>query len=528
MLDVEHQDEHVHWDHTGKMRLILSVLEPAQFQELFLVAKDLADRGHTIAMHFPKQRFAQLEACTKQLIAAGFPWFDHEGNEQSGAAVTVLPAKHADVTATTRPEMSSLAVAQAPPKLRILFLMLIPIALAAMLIWQMVAAVFSVLRSFVGEVREIYQAYAQARRFEQRYKRMLDTWNADAILVCDDPPASRHNWLARAARSRGIPMVIISNVSITDWIQSYRSLERNSSLQVTSSISNRIASALFPRWRQLSPRGNLLRTPGPRIFVSEALGTSPPHPWMFASSRDALLLVPNEASRKFCKTYGFAKSRVVVTGLPTDDRLAAAGIKRAELRELISPGIGDTTPIVLASWPANQIGRIPSLDGFETFDALSDAWAKALQEACNRHGAKLLVSLHPKLSKSMIPALERNGVDVADRRLMEILPACDVFVAAMSNTIYSALACGIPVVNHDLYGKSQYSFPDAHGYIEVKFLPEFAAALDTTLANWNTTTTTSKEAMLSAAHWGILDGRASERIEQAIRQEIRDGKAHHA
>jgi hypothetical protein len=66
-------------------------------------------------------------------------------------------------------------------------------------------------------------------------------------------------------------------------------------------------------------------------------------------------------------------------------------------------------------------------------------------------GCNVVVRLHPRVNYEAHRFVEQWGATITQRDTASLVPLCDLYVASVSATIRWALACGIPVINYDLY-----------------------------------------------------------------------------
>ena len=93
----------------------------------------------------------------------------------------------------------------------------------------------------------------------------------------------------------------------------------------------------------------------------------------------------------------------------------------------------------------------------------------SLMNLCSSIEANVLVSLHPRMKKSLYgEIISRYSIHVADEPLFDIVVCSDIFTAPYSSTVEWAVICGIPVVIFDFSNLGYSIFNDYKGIVIVK------------------------------------------------------------
>ena len=199
------------------------------------------------------------------------------------------------------------------------------------------------------------------------------------------------------------------------------------------------------------------------LLAADGLGLLPPNPWALGSNGVDLVLVDGENTRARLIATGSDPERIVACGHRGHDDLHAGLQRRAELRQELDPAAaGAAGRWLLASPP--PLGEANLCD-WERHWREMRFLAETLVRAAAQAGAKVLVSLHPKMDPARYRFLaEEYGLDVCARPLAEILPAADVFIAPQgSTTIQWAVLCGAPALALDIYGLDLALYADLAG-----------------------------------------------------------------
>ena len=136
-------------------------------------------------------------------------------------------------------------------------------------------------------------------------------------------------------------------------------------------------------------------------------------------------------------------------------------------------------------------------------------------------GVSVVLSLHPKSDPDQYrPIAKRHGALVASRRIYDLLPACDVFVAGFSSTVMHAVGVYKPSVVVDFYGLNFTFYNDAPGVIVLKDRQHLAETLRKLFVEQDYYDQLVYEQKRRAAEWILLDGQCTRRVVDLVYQLI--------
>lgn len=276
-------------------------------------------------------------------------------------------------------------------------------------------------------------------------------------------------------------------------------------------VTNRLAAAVFPRWVHAHAGRPLLALPAGEIVAREALGLAPPRPWTLHSGHADAIGVESEALRRYCLLEGIPARQLVLTGSIDHDRMFgrladAPALREALYREL---GLPPGRPLILTALAPDWLyGRGRPGCEFTDYRELVRCWIETLAASGKFN---VVVSLHPSVDREALAYVEQWGAKIADASVATLIPLCEVYVACVSATIQWAIACGKPVINYDVY---RFRYPDylgVPGVLNLETRAAYAAAVERVHDD-------AARAELAAAqggaarYWGLLDGKAGERL----------------
>lgn len=347
---------------------------------------------------------------------------------------------------------------------------------------------------------------------------LLAKLRPDVLLLAEDnvdlPTAS----LIRGARALKTPTVIVPfSVSNPEEVVESR---RDLAPYRIQGWRAKLFAARHPHWEWKSRDTRLLRLPCAQALAIEVSGLAPPLPWIF-NSGDAAVIAAE--SPRLLQTYllqGLPRGQLALTGCASDDLLFSALSNRRNLRQslLQSRGLPESKPMLLVAFPQDQSAAKRGRAEFRTYSELIEAWGSAL--AMMKEFAVFILP-HPRTHIDSLARLEeQHGLSIVDRDIVELIPLCDVFVAAASATIRLAVACGKPTINYDCerYGYSDYSADS--GVVNVDSQAAFRSKLAAIDAG-------GVEALhidvgTAGSVSPMIDGRSVERIARLVEQCVAD------
>jgi hypothetical protein len=343
------------------------------------------------------------------------------------------------------------------------------------------------------------------RSLWRRARSFLIQTNASMLAVFEDNAEYVTGIWIDAARELSIASVILP-YTIADELEPAEAHHNNEGYWADIGIHNRLAKAIAPHWLFLYRNRWLLRRNGASALAAETLGVAPPMPWILNSSKADVIAVESEAMRRHYVAQGIPEAQLAMTGSVTDDVLLQADQQRDLLKEEL--GL-DARPILLCSFPPNQLTTARPECQFANFHMLVDSWLGALRS----EEWQVLVKPHPSMRAEDIDYLRQPGVRViTEYETTSLIPLCDLYNPSVSSTIRWALACGKPVLNYDVYGYRYQDFVSEPAVLTVFDAKEFSDALKRLTGDSAALRRYSEHAKAAAPRWAMMDGRSMERI----------------
>jgi hypothetical protein len=315
----------------------------------------------------------------------------------------------------------------------------------------------------------------------------------------------------KAAHQRGIPVAVVPS-TMSNGLEQAEVYFDNPDHWLQGWL-NLLAAFCFPKWVTRHKGRRLLRERGARIIAMELFGVSPPRPWIFNSGFADAIATESHAMQDYYVAAGLGREKLVVTGSPSDDAMSAAVADRIARRRRLceSLDLPVDRPLLLSALPPDflyVVGGRPQCD-FKEYAELVQFWVDGLRTA-KRYNKVLC--LHPSVDPETMKYLQSEDLRIAKLPTAELVPLCDLYVACVSSTIRWAIACGIPVINYDVY---RYRYTDYMGVDAVKAVEEQSEFLEELQKLTNDDAYYAQVAARQRAireRWGTLDGKSGERI----------------
>lgn len=482
----------------GRQRALLVVTGPTQLIELRRVASAL--RGTSLEPTFvwtgPP---AEEQTALHPLVAAGYRCMDSHGQ-------TIEPGRRSEPEAgadapTAHPgqEQPSRASSASRRRLRL-------------------PGAISTLKNLLGWTRLYFFVVRSAAQ-------VLAAERAAVVVMAEDNVSSWTPCWTKAAEARGIGVVIVP-FTTAGPSEAAEAFAQEPSHRCDRSLPNRAWARISPKWSFDHPSGRLVRLPAAQALALNLLRLSPPEPWILHSGRATAVAVESRAMLDHYTALGLPREKLVLTGALTDDLLAEGMQQRALRRErwLKACGLDPLLPVVLCALPPDQSG---TREGgcsaeFATYEELAREFVSVLTGV---PGWNVVVRPHPRIAANDPRLPPEAGFRYVWDDTARLVTQADLFVASVSATIRWAIACGIPVVNYDVYRYNYGDYERAPGVVHVDEAGEFARAYARLAANRRALEELASRQASVSGEWGCLDGQSAERVVRLITKIATSGRS---
>lgn len=315
-------------------------------------------------------------------------------------------------------------------------------------------------------VRLRRQEEAFHNSFIRRYKLVsecLTNSKIDLIFINGDRHLGDEPVFLKAAEDMNIPIVI---PYLVDFADKERILRLGSGVPV---VKRKWFVSEYVRMSQEKlkyPSEGHYPYPYAVANVLSKLGVLTSNYFVMGSGKSSILCLNNKYSADKYAQAGVKREKIRIIGDISYDGLYEKHKRRNEIKTRLIEiyGLNKERKIIIAALPQlAEHGLLPWNKHWEEINSL-------VSNLCGA-GASVLLSLHPKMKRESYAFLESAyGCRILDERLVNVLPAADVFVATFSSTVVWSVLCGVNTVVVDFYGLdyTMYDFLKSVGIVRDK------------------------------------------------------------
>lgn len=349
----------------------------------------------------------------------------------------------------------------------------------------------------------------KARMISIRYE--LIELSPSVIILGGDIVGHDMALYIRVGHDLGIPAILLPG-----WMASAREpaeLQLYNPDHYLRNPMNWIFCHFFPRWHFYHKGRGLIRLPAQEALALETLNLAPPLPWILHSGFADMIGVESEVAKNYGLREGLPSQQILVTGSHTHDTLYKGIVERIERRRAIYDrlSLNPERPLIVCALPPDMLygtGGRPECE-FSDYRSLVVGFLEPIQSQLGSH---FLLCLHPSAKKDKLSFVADYGAIIVDEHVADLLPLADVYVSSISATIQWAIACSIPVINYDVYNYCYTDYSGLNGVLTLKTQGEYIDALALMINDPSFLAARSADQNIVAASWGLLDGKATERI----------------
>ncbi|QQR35337.1 methyltransferase domain-containing protein [Devosia oryziradicis] len=356
-----------------------------------------------------------------------------------------------------------------------------------------------------------YRAMFSGQRKAARL--MLDEADASLLLVCEDGPGGCAALIA-AAKDRRIPVLDmpfgIGESRDYDNALRDRAREGNLNLVPTSEAGTNLRR-YAGNWIKTIEQGDATLMPVEVILARVAVGLDIEQPWVVHGGSADALLVESPAMERIYRREGVPAEKLVMTGSFYADAVASVLAAQPALAQTAAYGrpMEPERLSVLLAPPPSRHDTHAKLAEFATYAETVRRFVAAAK--CGGR-ADVTVSLHPATLAEDRALWAAQGVAISEQWIIELIPRHDVLLTSFSSTSRWAIACGKPVVNYDMYRLDLSTYEGVAGVVELREMDGVERLLLAMASVDGTYARLAAQQRARGAEWGVLDGRAGERI----------------
>lgn len=344
------------------------------------------------------------------------------------------------------------------------------------------------------------------RKKVKKRQQFLRKEGVQLMIITEDGISYDIPFLVRAANKLKVASVVIP-FTIANALEPAMSLSSAGEKFEVRGMRKKITARLFPRWTYKYDDKFLLRAEDKTVFAMEFTRLAPPIPWMYNSGQATVLVMESKFIRKYHVDEGITADKMQTIGALHLDTLGEVYRQRETLRQRFANEnkLAIDKTWVLCSLPPDFRPN----DIYHTYEEMVKDWIKVL---CANTQAQVFVSLHPRTKKEKVAFIEALGAVIISEPIEYMIPLCDVFVACISATIRIAAACGLPVINYDVFNYHYTDYDAIEGVKTVFNKNDFEQEVHKLLTDQAYAEALVHSYERAGDYYGSLDGKAHERL----------------
>jgi hypothetical protein len=456
-------------------RVLLVVFLPTHFRELWRMARLLQDGGQSQPVFHFARNYPTLDLDIAQCHQHGIRCYNPEGE---------VIGNSASLNGDAKPPLRHRFIARANYKTE-------------------------------RAVSKLFWVFGRYLLLRYLHRRVLRDCRPALIVMAEENVGYATEVLVRSAHRRGIATLILP-YTLANALEPAETFFGDRRFHVRTR-AGRWFAARHPHWVYVHRDQPMFRLPLLHAAAMQVLGLAPATPWVLNGGSADRIAVESEAMTQYYQRANIAPHRLTRTGMLADDILARGLADRTARRQQLCTelGLDPALPILLSGLPPNQLSKSRPECEFQTYPDLLDFWVNTLAAV---PGWNRVFVLHPSARREDFLHLERAGCRIATWNTADLIPLCDLYINSVSATIRWAIACGVPVLNYDLFRYRYDDFREVKGVLTLEAREDFAAALRRLCTDPAALCKITAAQAAEAPHWGQLDGKAGERILALCRQ----------
>jgi hypothetical protein len=255
----------------------------------------------------------------------------------------------------------------------------------------------------------------------------------------------------------------------------------------------------------------MIRLPLYKIIIKELFKIAPENPWIInTGGADAMILESRAVKRLFVNAHPYENVKIEILGSVNLDIIYhSIKAKKQLINELIkNQKLDSSKRNALVAVPPDMHSSRGLKSDFSSYTDLLEFWL-----SCTKilSGYNIILSLHPSSTLEERYFFVDRGFNIIDKPTVMYIGLFDLYIASVSATIQWAIACGIPVINYDVYRYDYDDYKQLDAVLNTDCKQEFRNILKQ-LNSYNKLEILKEKQSKIAGDWGILDGNSSLRI----------------
>lgn len=354
---------------------------------------------------------------------------------------------------------------------------------------------------------------SQVRKFYFILPKILNDNKIQLIVIPEHNLFYGTQILVSHGRERNIPAIIVpfTIANTLEWSETFY----NDPSMSFKSTYNRMSAHAFPNW-VTHYKDKQLILPFQMVLIHEMLNISPKNPWLLNSGDIDFIAVESEGMKTYYRTAGIEQDHLRVIGSLYNDELYTTLSQADDNKKRLCQNLqmDFDKPILLCALPPNQCCGREQLIEFADYEEIVRFLISELVNYTNHYN--IVLNLHPRIKQSSIDFISEYPIKIYPGDIATIIPLSLVYIASCSATIRMAVACGIPVINYDLYRYHYDDYTHLDAVLTMFDKQDYIDTLKRVLTDKPYFNKIKKLQKEKSSEWGILDGKAGENLIREI------------
>jgi hypothetical protein len=379
--------------------------------------------------------------------------------------------------------------------------------------------IFTTIKNYIRDnifFRTLWRTFASTKNFWKwlrKAERLLREKNVAAIIVISDRVLGWETLFVKVGNRHKVPSFIVpfSLYSPKGDVKNRIIKEDFERDFIARSYQRVIAKKLFPQMLYTYQNQEIFFSPFYTALPGLLFGILPKNAWTLGGGYAARMAVENKFYHNELVKQGTNELKMVITGKPSTDLIYEVIRKNDTGRLRDELGIPHGKKVLLCA--------VPQLAEHDLFNWERHWWEVIylLYTFSRLRDVFVVLSLHPRsYPPEYEPISKKYGAVIAKRRIHELLPICDVFVATFSTTVMFAIGIGKPTVVIDFYNLGYDVYDQAPGVLVIRRRNLLLPTLQKLFYDKNYYDDLATSQKAQATDWITIDGKCTERVVQEI------------
>ncbi len=367
----------------------------------------------------------------------------------------------------------------------------------------------------IWSILKIFSLCRNVFIFRRAMRRCLEEGNIDLIVMFEDNISYYSDQLLAEGNKKKLPSLVLPYcITSKEELAKSRICSKPNIPQY--SVLGRFIEKYIPHYTTPLIGINVIYQQPEFAFVHSFLSRTK-HPFILNSGDFSAIGFESTQMRDFYAAQGaLGNQEVYITGSIWMDILAKQKDQTAsKLSALYAKYSFDPSKeLVVTALPPVLMEKVQGR--FKSYRQLLCMWFDTLEPLREKYN--ILAVLHPRIKDFPLTYLNKYDIPIDRGDTATILPLASLYIASVSETIRWAIACGIPVVNFDVYGFHYPYYENACGVATVYTQQEYKDTIYRLASDAKFWQRLAKNQQQDAERFATLDGKSAQSIATVVQK----------